>query len=80
MQDITIHHNGLTYSARIRDGRDVSQSAGPSGDRVWDVTHMGATVTSFPVSDDDTKASVSEKVVEWLDANADRPEQDVGRQ
>jgi len=80
VQDVTITHNGRTYSARVRDGEDVSQTAGPSGDRVWDVTHKGATVTSFPVSATDTKASVERKVVEWLEANADRPQQDVGRQ
>jgi hypothetical protein len=80
MEPLTITHNGLTYSARVREGEDVTQSAGPSGDRVWDVTHMGASVTSFPVSADDTKASVKDKIVEWLEANAERPPQDVGRQ
>ena len=80
MQHVTIQHNGLTYSARVRDGEDVTATAGPAGDRVWDVTQGGATITSFPASPGDSKASVERKIVEWLEANADRPAQDVGRQ
>ena len=80
MKHVTIDHNGITYTASVRDGKDVAEGAGPAGGRVWDVTYKGATVTSFPVSSDDTNASVKEKIIEWLEANADRPAQDVGRQ
>jgi hypothetical protein len=80
MREVTVNHCGRSYLARVRDGEDVTKSADPAGDRVWDVTHQGTTVTSFPVSSDDTKASIERKIVEWLDANADRPAQDVGRQ
>ncbi|MBA2626435.1 MAG: hypothetical protein H0U85_00320 [Gemmatimonadales bacterium] len=75
----TIRHQGGTYEVHRRDSAHVTPGAETPGDSVWEVTRDGASITSFPVSDDDTSASVREKVMAWLTANEDRPEQDVGR-
>ena len=80
MTRVTVKHGGLTYEAEIRPGREVGATADPNAAQVWHVTHDGSTVTTFPVSDGEKGDSIREKIVEWLEANADRPDADVGRQ
>ena len=80
MKRVTVTHEGKAYEAEIRPGEEVGAGADPTAARVWHVTSDGSTVTTFPVSDGETAGSIREKIVEWLIANEDRPEADVGRQ
>jgi hypothetical protein len=52
----------------------------PEPGPVWQVTHQGAPITSFPAQDREGPGEVREKVLEWLRANESRPEADIGRQ
>ena len=56
----------------------VSQSI-TKGARFW-YACTARPKPSQPASAGDSSASVERKIVEWLEANADRPAQDVGRQ
>jgi hypothetical protein len=73
---VEVSWRGKSFEAVRRTGREAQPDPGP----VWQVTHDGAPVTSFPVQPDDDAGQVREKVVEWLEANEARPSQDVGRQ
>ena len=75
--------DGVTLSWRgERDeiGRRHGAEAKPDQGAVWQVTRGGAPITSFPAHPGDGPEAVREKVVAWLEANADRPAEDVGRQ
>ena len=80
MQRVTVTHGGKSYEAEIRPGSEVGAGADPTAARVWHVTSEGSTVTTFPVSPGEKGDSSREKIVEWLEANEDRPDADVGRQ
>ncbi|HEU4827695.1 MAG TPA: hypothetical protein VFT04_00735 [Gemmatimonadales bacterium] len=80
MKRVTVQHRGRTYEAEIRPGEEVGAGADPTAAEVWHVTREGFTVTTFPVSDGEKGDSIREKIVEWLIANEDRPDADVGRQ
>jgi hypothetical protein len=80
MKRVSVNHEGRTYEAEIRPGREVGATADPNAAEVWHVTYEGSTVTTFPVSDEEKGDSIREKIVEWLEANEDRPDADVGRQ
>jgi hypothetical protein len=67
---------GREYQAARRSGE--SQGAGNA--QVWEVTSDGAQVTSFPAEPGDRPGEVEEKIVRWLEGNAARPTQDIGRQ
>lgn len=73
---VQVSWRGKSYEAVRRTGREAHPDPAP----VWQVTHDGAPVTSFPAQSDDGDGQVREKVVEWLEANESRPSQDVGRQ
>lgn len=76
----TVRHGGVTYEIERHPGGHVTPGApATGGTEVWELTRGGATVTSFPVSADDTDASIREKVMGWLRANQDRPATDIGR-
>ena len=80
MKRVTVTHGGKSYEAEIRPGDEVGAGADPTAAQVWHVTSEGSTVTTFPVSPGEKGDSIREKIVEWLEANEDRPEADVGRQ
>ena len=80
MQRVTVTHGGKSYEAEIRPGSEVGAGADPTAARVWHVTSEGSTVTTFPVSPGEKGDSIREKIVEWLEANEDRPDADVRRQ
>ncbi len=80
MKRVTVEHRGKSYEAEIRPGAEVGAGADPTAARVWHVTHGGATVTTFPVTDGERGDAIREKIVEWLVANEGRPDADVGRQ
>jgi hypothetical protein len=73
---MTVSWRGRTYEVARQTGRE----AAPDGGAVWQVTQDGALITSFPATDGEGSGAVREKVVGWLEANADRPPADVGRQ
>jgi hypothetical protein len=73
---MTVSWRGRDYEAVRRDGPDARPEPGP----VWQVTHQGAVVTSFPAREGEPSREVREKIVEWLEANQSRPSLDVGRQ
>jgi hypothetical protein len=64
---------GREYEAARRSG------AG-QGTATWEVTSGGAQVTSFPADPADRPEEVREKILGWLEGNAARPSQDLGRQ
>lgn len=80
MKTITIRHGGRSYEARVERSDTASPTAEATGAAVWHVTEGGRTVTTFPASDGDSADAVRTKVTEWLTANEDRPQADVGRQ
>ena len=67
---------GKEYQADRRSG----ESQGAGNVQVWEVTSGGAQVTSFPADPGDQPDEVEEKIVSWLEGNAARPTQDLGRQ
>jgi hypothetical protein len=73
---LAVSWRGETYEVVRRDGRDAQPEPGP----VWQVTRDGAPITSFPAQHRERPADIRETVLEWLEANASRPEADVGRQ
>jgi hypothetical protein len=73
---MTVSWRGQTYEVARQVGRDAAPDQGP----VWQVTRDGAPVTSFPATDTEGSGAVREKVLAWLEANAERPAADVGRQ
>jgi hypothetical protein len=73
---VRVAWRGREYEAVRREGRDAAPDPGP----VWQLTHQGAPLTSFPAEARDGPGTVQEKVVAWLEANASRPTEDVGRQ
>ena len=72
---LTVSWRGRSYEVTRAQGREAAPDHGP----VWQVTRDGAPVTSFPAPDGEGSGEVREKVVAWLEANADRPATDVGR-
>ena len=72
----TLSWQGGTYEISRKDGAAATPGPGP----VWQVTRDGAPITSFPAEPTDGPDDVREKVLAWLEANADRPTTDVGRQ
>ncbi len=73
---VMVSWRGRDYEAVRKDGREARPEPGP----VWQVTHEGAPITSFPAGSGDGAGEVRTKVVEWLEANEPRPSADVGRQ
>jgi hypothetical protein len=73
---VKVGWRGKEYQVERKDGRAAAPESGP----IWQVTHEGAPVTSFPADPADGPGTVHEKVVAWLEANASRPAMDVGRQ
>ena len=73
---VTVSWQGRQYEAVRQDGREAEPEPGP----VWQVTHGGAPVTSFPAQNTEAPGDVRAKIVEWLEANESRPTLDVGRQ
>ena len=73
---MAVSWQGKEYEVVRKDGRDAEPEPGP----IWQVTHQGAPITSFPAQGKEDAAEVREKVVEWLRANDSRPASDVGRQ
>ena len=73
---MTVSWQGRTYEVARQTGRE----AAPDRGSVWQVTHDGAPITSFPAEDAEGSDGLREKVVGWLEANAGRPAGDVGRQ
>jgi hypothetical protein len=72
---VTVFWKGTEYDAVRSSG---PQSA-PSGE-VWQVMRDGAPVTTFTAQPGEPATSVKEKILGWLEGNASRPAQDVGRQ
>ena len=60
----TLSWQGGTYEISRKDGAAATP----------------APITSFPAEPTDGPDDVREKVLAWLEANADRPTTDVGRQ
>lgn len=79
MKRVTVQHGGKKYEAEIKPGDETSGAAESTAEEVWHVTSEGATVTTFPVTPGESDGSIREKVMEWLEANQDRPQSDVGR-
>jgi hypothetical protein len=75
-EGMSVSWRGGTYEV----SRDSGREAAPDAGAVWRVTRDGAPVTSFPATDGEGSGAVREKVVAWLEANAERPAGDVGRQ
>ncbi len=73
---VTVSWRGESYEVERKDGR----AAAPDPGAVWQVTRDGAPITTFPADTEDDHDAVREKVVGWLEANADRPTTDIGRQ
>ena len=73
---VTVTWQGERFEVAKRDGAAAKPDRGP----VWQVTRGGAPVTSFPAEAGEAMGAVKEKVIAWLEANADRPASDVGRQ
>jgi hypothetical protein len=73
---VTVSWRGRSYEAVRHDGPEARPEPGP----VWQVTHDGALVTSFPAQSGEPAGDVRDKIVEWLEANESRPTLDVGRQ
>lgn len=73
---VAVSWRGREYEVVRRDGKEAMPEPGP----VWQVTHQGAPITSFPAQDREGPGEVREKVLEWLRANESRPEADIGRQ
>jgi len=80
MDRVTVRHGGRTFEAKIARSDDASPTADATPAPVWQVTEGGHTVTTFPAGDSESADAIREKIVEWLRANEDRPETDVGRQ
>ena len=74
--DVTVSWRGDTYEVVRKDGPEAAPEPGP----VWQVLRDGAPITSFAADPEDGTGAVKEKVVRWLEANADRPTTDIGRQ
>ena len=72
---MTVSWDGDSYEVVRKDGRDAAPEPGP----VWQVLREGALITSFPADPAEDMGAVREKVVSWLEANADRPTTDIGR-
>lgn len=72
---VTVFWHGGEYDA-VRSG--PREGTGPEA--VWQVSHDGAPVTSFPANASEGAGSVKEKIVGWLKGNDTRPAADVGRQ
>ena len=73
---LTLTWRGNRYEVAKSEGRDAKPDKGT----VWQVTRDGAPVTSFPAQAGEGADAVREKVLAWLEANAERPAADVGRQ
>jgi hypothetical protein len=75
-EGMTVSWRGDTYEVARKDGREAAPEPGP----VWQVMRDGALITSFPANPGEGVGAVREKVVAWLEANANRPTTDIGRQ
>ncbi|HYC31099.1 MAG TPA: hypothetical protein VEB59_02365 [Gemmatimonadales bacterium] len=75
-EGLTLDWRGNRYDVAKSEGREAKPDKGS----VWQVSRDGAPVTSFPAESGDDVEAVREKVLAWLEANAQRPAADVGRQ
>lgn len=72
---VTVFWKGKEYDAVRSSGQQATQAG-----EVWQVLRDGAPVTSFSAQPGEPAVSVKEKILGWLEGNASRPAQDVGRQ
>jgi hypothetical protein len=72
---VTVSWRGESYEVERKEGA----AASPEPGAVWQVTRDGAPITTFPADPEDDQGAVQEKVLAWLEANADRPTTDIGR-
>ena len=73
---VTLSWRGERYEIARHDGAEAKPDRGS----VWQVTRGGAPITSFPAQPGEGAEAARARAVEWLEANADRPTTDVGRQ
>jgi hypothetical protein len=74
---LSLSHRGRQYEA---ERKPTAKTGLDTGGAVWELRRDGAPLTTFPAAVGDSPEAVREKMIEWLRANEDRPQADVGRQ
>lgn len=77
LREVKIRHAGKLYTAQLDAGATASGDAPPlPGRGRWHVTLGPTAITSFEARPDDTAERVRERVLDWLDAQADLSDRD----
>jgi hypothetical protein len=70
MEEVTVEYQGKRLTAALSSTQTLSGQSVP-GDHaaMWHVTIGGTALTKFPATPSDTRESVTERVIRWLQDN-----------
>jgi len=77
MEEVTVEYQGKRLTATLSSTQTLSGQALPGHQAaMWHVTIGGTALTKFPATPSDTRASVTERVICWLQDHPDMLDRD----